>query len=84
MTLLFKVVLLPGSVRLKMTKENEMPEFVLWGVHKMHGERPIKIFQGSLRDCRSRFKQRTKDGGWTLAIYTIGTLPVGLAQGAAK
>jgi hypothetical protein len=60
-------------------------DLVLWGFNPAVPvfREPIKNTSGSLRYCQAQERMR-KGEGWTCAIYSKGTAPVGLRLQAAS
>jgi hypothetical protein len=53
--------------------------YVLWGSNALYANAlPIKLMGGTLRECRATQTRRKAEGGWALAIYSVGTAPTGL------
>lgn len=57
-------------------------QWVLWGFKPEVVGVPIKIVGGSKRQCTVEQKYLEAEG-WTCAVYTRGTAPVGLRSLAA-
>lgn len=57
--------------------------YVLWGFHRLYlgpdgSMQPLRITAGSLAWCKVEQSYRSRQGGWTMAIYRAGDAPTGL------